>query len=305
MAGVKQVITDAVTGKEVPGNVLPVPKSLKLLGKFTRERTKPSVLRSRIMLTGRPGTGKSTFVNSIPEGALVLDLEGAGATIADPNALRWPDDITKVKDTAGEIRKLFDTLIQHAKEPGMPRMIVIDTLDELYEHFRRDFMRKHELEDVGDYKTGHGKGYAVLRDEIMGYLDRLYAAGYGWMAVVHISPQVLEEGVTIPTLCVPASMAQVLRRKCEHFFRIELSSTEKLTKVVNGKEVVVDKRLDKPRRVLEAAAGRFARNDVFDDVKVRLDFDAQIPLPLHGGWAAFEQAFDKAVEKRFSGAEAA
>lgn len=300
MSGVQQTVTSGVSG---------VPLALKALGtKVTRERRAVTANRSRLALTGRPGTGKSTLVNSNPK-ALILDLEGAGMTIRDPQALRFPSDMASLKHPADDIRKCFQVLVDNAGKPDMPETIVIDTLDELYDAFRRDLLQKHNLEDVGDYKGGHGKGYFVLRDEIIGWLDKLYRAGYGWCVICHIRPQTTADGAIIPTLAVPPSVAGVIYQKCEHFLQVELTSYANVTKTIKTsegtKEVAVQKKLDKPQRYLSAASGRHARSDVYDDVKARLNFPDQILLPPTGGWAEFEKAFDEAVQNRLTNREAA
>lgn len=284
-----QTIVNPMTNKVIPDDVLPVPSDLKNIPGVGLSNERPDPNSSRFLLTGVPGIGKSTFLFSNPR-AIVVDLENSAQTCHDLRALPFqPTSAQKVRD-------FIEKLIKRG--PKDYKMVVFDSYDELVELFSNELMEKNGLEDVGDYKGGHGKGYFVVRREIFGLLDRLRRAGFGWTLIAHVSKRD-ENGRTVQNLAVSGSFRDIAVRKVDHLMHLEWHTPDKVIppKKPGGNPIVLPGK-GAPVRVLAMRPGGESRRGSLDDVKVRLPFPDHVNLPEYGSWAAFEKEFAEAVDRR-------
>lgn len=290
---------DMMTKKEVASDLL----SLKGVSRGLRPA---GINRSRIVLSGKPGTGKSTLIRSNPK-AIILDFEDSGRTVASPESLRFgPDPESNFYPTADEYRKFIDQLIaRRAAGKTDIDMVGVDSFDKMVECFSRDLCQKNKLESVGDYGGGHGKGYWIVRDEISTLLDQLYRAGYGWVLISHIVQKSIKDGENerlISSLSVSDTFKSFLWQNCEHMFfmdrDVKVVESAPEVRTVNGKQVTLPKKSETVKvRCLKTSPGGLWSGGITDDVKVRLPFDDNIQVPLKGGWQAVESAFDVALKR--------
>jgi len=289
---VEQTVKNVMTGGKVDREILPVPPDLVGIPGVGHPQTRPNANQSRYLLTGVPGSGKSTLFFSNPK-AIVVDLEQSADKVSDPSALPFTPPIDGVTPTQ-HVRNFLERLIKRGpKDYGM---VVFDTYDELVELFQTELMDKNKLEDVGDYSGGHGKGYFVVRREIFGYLDRLRRRGFGWALIAHISEKEVD-GKSRRSLAVSASYRDIAVRKTDHLLHMEHRIPNRVIEV-KGKRITVSGGSGNPICVLAMRPGGESRRGSLDDVKVRLPFPDTIEVPEFGGWAAFEAEFEKAVDLR-------
>lgn len=287
-----------ITGREIPKDLVGV-KGLR--AGFVI----PTAQEMRLVITGQPGAGKSTLMNSNPH-LLSLDPERGGDTVADPQALRWtppPDTDPKVLDKA--YLAFADKIIARKLKGATDiKMIGIDTLDEMISLFQRALCLREEVDDVGDIGGGHGKGYFIVRDAIFGMLDKVYRAGMGWIIIVHTATKTVmigNEEKQMSGLAISSSYMRTVFQKCEHMMFVEHG----IEKVPGGKEVTVVRgkkierpgkaKLEKVRKLKTRPGGLWQGGDT-NDVKVRVPLPEQMILPKVGGWNLLTKAYEKATK---------
>jgi len=264
----------------------------------------PSANRGRYVITGKPGTGKSTLVHSNPA-AFVLDPEHGGSSVADPMALRYtPPDDTPEGSHADAYLAVVEALIKRRRSGAQDiQLIGIDTIDEMIEIFLRDFCRKHKIDDPLDFKDGTGNAYTIVRKDIFGMLDRIYRAGFGWVILAHVQPKTVrlgQESKIIQQLAVSDSFKGIIKRKCEHMLFVERSTRQDkepdTVRMVGDKKIMLPgKTITIPCRILKTSPGGLWEGDTTDEIKVRIPLENRIDLPETGGWDALSQAYDRAV----------
>ena len=247
--------------------------------------------KNRIMLVGRGGSGKSTLINSDSRIA-ILDLEKGGRTVRQPRAIRFsPPPTTPFVHRAQYCRDVVKKLVTRKKSGKDDiQMLGIDTIDSLIHAFALEMMNREKITDPGDYGGGHGKGYAVLRNDIMdNILGPVTQAGMGWVIICHITPIKIRAGEG-DKLVNELSMSQSFRgaffKECDHFLAMEN------TKVVDKKS----RQAVTAKQILCTPGGTWA-NGAIPDVKVRVPIKARIVLPINDPFAALEKEYNLACEK--------
>lgn len=264
----------------------------------------PSCNRGRYVITGKPGTGKSTLAHSNPA-AFILDPERGGSSVADPVAVRFtPPDKTPDGHHAEAYVGIVEALIKRRQAGATDiQHIGIDTIDELVEIFLRDFCIKNRIDDPLDYRDGNGNGYTIVRKDIFGMMDRVCRAGFGWSILAHVQPKTIklgQETKIVQQLAVSDSFKGVITRKCEHMLFVERSTTQRkepdTVRTISGKRVTIPgKVVTQPCRILKTSPGGLWGGDTTDEVKVRIPLENRIDLPETGGWGSLSQAYTRAV----------
>lgn len=264
----------------------------------------PPVNRGRYVITGKPGTGKSTLVHSNPA-AFILDPERGGSSVANPVALRYtPPEDTPEGSHAEAYMIIVEALITRRVRGARDiQLIGIDTIDKLIEIFLEDFCLKHKIDDPLDYKDGNGNAYTIVRKSIFGMLARIYRAGFGWTILAHVQPKTVRVGQDskiIQQLAVSDSFKGVIKRECEHMLFVERSTRQEkepnVVRTVKGRKITIPgKTVTVPCRILKTSPGGLWEGDTTDEIKVRIPLENRIDLPEIGGWDALSQAYDQAV----------
>lgn len=267
----------------------------------------PTANEGRYVFVGRPGCGKSTLLHSNPR-AFILDAEGGGRTVDDPQAGVYTVPKSVPPGKQAEAYKKMAELIIDRKRKGKTdvEMLGIDSIDKFIEIFLRDFCLNHNIKDPLEYKDGNGNAYTIVRKEIFGLLDEAYRAGLGWSILAHVTPKTKQvNGTTrvIQTLAVSDSFAVAVRRECEHMLFIEFATrrwTEKgTTKTIPGGKVIKIPGEEKKEttRVLRTLPGGVWKGETSNEVKTRVPFPDKAVVPKIGGWASLTQAYESAVQE--------
>lgn len=266
----------------------------------------PTENECRLLITGSPGSGKSTFLNSNPH-LLMVDVERGGRTVADPRAMRYSIPVTTDPARAdGAYLEFVDKIIaRKIKGTTDIKMVGFDSADELITLFQRALCLRESCQDVGDVGGGHGKGYAIVREVIAAMLDKLHQAGLGWAIVAHTTTKTVilnKEEVQVASLAVSDTYKSMLLRKCEHFLFVE-SGVEVVPqpptfREVKGRKIeTVHAPIPVPCRFLKTAPGGIWRGGEATELKVRVPLPDRIKLPQLGGYDAFASAYLRAVEQ--------
>lgn len=284
-----------------------IPKDLQGISGVQTGFDIPTVQQSRLVITGQPGAGKSTFLNSNPH-LISLDPEQGGRTVADPQALRFtPPANTDPAQLDKAYLAFADKLIAR-KLGGRDdfKMVCVDSLDELIGIFQRALCLRAATDgmipEIGDIGGGHGKGYAMVRESIFGMLDKIHRAGLGWACIAHTTIKTVtvdNKEVQVSGLAMSQSYMSALFRKCEHMMFIEHG-----IQVVPGKMVPVivgARTINKPGkstnqrvRKLKTRPGGLWQGGSTNDVKVRVPLKNEYILPKVGGWGLFAEAYEEA-----------
>jgi hypothetical protein len=257
-----------------------------------------------LVIQGRPGCGKSSLVASNPR-CLLFDLEKNAGTVIDPAAERVevrPTSTTAAKDIRAGVDGFLsayrtDTALREAFST-----IAFDSYDRLVEIFQHDLCREHGIEDPGEYKTGHGKGYFKVRDELFDMFERILRAGLGVVLTAHLGPQDIripgkKEPETHITLSVSKTFRNQLVRTRHMMFRIECQPVKVKKKTKGG--VVLDLPSDDPTaREYVLITDTSTNPGDFDSPKATVPMGSSLVIPAVGGWQAIRNAYFGAVEVR-------
>jgi hypothetical protein len=282
----------------------PIPDDLaKIPGVVSGFRPVP-INQARFVFAGRPGSGKSTLVHSNPK-AFIIDPEDGSRTVDDPQAIVYqlPSNIPPGKQ-AEAYMKIVDTIVERKRKGKTDiEMLGIDTIDELIDIFLVDLCINHSIDDPGDYKDGHGKGYSVVGKAIFGMLDKVHRAGLGWTVIAHLTEstrRIGQEEKVIQSLGISDSFARALRRKCEHMAFVDPATSTKAaptrTKMVGGKAIELPGKIKlEPIRVLRTFPGGLWKGESTGDIKVRVPLPDKTELPKVGGWDILTKVYDEAI----------
>lgn len=269
----------------------------------------PEAGRLRLFLQGKVGAGKTFFACSWPRTA-VLDFESKATAVRR----RGPGtEIFRFK-TAKE----YDALIEMLVADGIAGQaafdtVVIDTVLSFRELRRRAITEEYRSRrmlkgpgDITDYKS-EGAGWSILNADVNNTFERLYQAGYGWIALAHVVPKWRESGGT--SICswdsvLNAGVLDYLHGQCEYcaFF-------ERVSDVVKrvGPARKVGTRM-MPGVATEESISRYQL--CFLPPDPRLPVREHIPLeqevieiPEGGGHAAFAALYHKAGQRWLADAE--
>jgi len=284
-----------------------IPKDLQAIPGLSTGFDVPNVQQTRLVITGQPGAGKSTLLNSNPH-LLSLDPERGGRTVADPKALRFtpPAKIDPAQLDKAYLAFADGVVARKLAGSNDIQMVCVDSLDELIGIFQRALCLRSAtggvVPEIGDVGGGHGKGYALVREDIFGMLDKIYRAGMGWACVAHTTLKTVTvdgKEVQVSGLAMSQSYMSALFRKCEHMMFIEhgiQTIREPDTfKTIAGKKVKVPgKSVNQKVRKLKTRPGGLWQGGTTNDVKVRVPLKDEYILPKLGGWDLFTEAYEEA-----------
>lgn len=272
----------------------------------------PSATEARLLITGTPGSGKSTFLNSNPK-LIMVDIETGGRTVADPRAMRFCLPPTVKPAEADNVVLSFVDKIIARKIKGATDIETVgfDSADELISLFQRALCLRETdpaaltLLDIGDVGGGHGKGYAAVREAIAAMLDRLHRAGLGWAVIAHTVTKTVtvgKEEIQIASLAVSDTYKSMLLRKCEHFLFVEsgvqLVTPPPTIKMVKERKIeTVHPPVPIPCRFLKTAPGGIWKGAEATELKVRIPLPDRIKLPQLNGFGTFSDAYNVAVSQ--------
>jgi len=294
-----------MTGREIP-------KDLQGMEGMRSGFVVPSLMQSRLVITGQPGSGKSTLLNSNPS-LISLDPERGGDTVADPQALRFtPPPGTDPAHLDQAYLTFVDKLILRRRKGATDiGMVCIDSIDEMIGLFQAAICRREGVLDVGDAFGGHGKGYARAGEAIFGMLDKVHQAGFGWAIIAHTKTKTVmvgKEERQVSGLSVSDSYKALIWRKCEHMLFVEhgmkMVAGEKEVKVIKGRKIIKPGKtiMERVRKLKTSPGGLWQGGDT-NDVKVRIPLPDEIILPKVGGWGVLDEAYRGAVDTLKKGNE--
>lgn len=127
----------------------------------------------RMLLYGIPKIGKSTFASKFKK-ALFLACESGhkGLKICKLNITSWQDFLEAV-----------DTLLELDDDDRKFKLIVIDTVSNLFKYCQDYVCKKNKIEHVSDKKWG--KGWDLLQQEFERPIMQLSMSNYGIMFISH------------------------------------------------------------------------------------------------------------------------
>jgi energy-coupling factor transporter ATP-binding protein EcfA2 len=267
----------------------------------------PTSNETRLLITGSPGSGKSTFLNS-NKNLLMIDVERGGKTVADPQAMRYsapPTTDPAILDKA--YLEFVDKIIaRRVKGATDISMIGIDSMDEFIDIFLNAYCVRYGVQDpIQQIDGGSGNIYTMVRKEICNMLDRVHRAGMGWAIVGHSVTKTIRLGGEeryVSTLAMSDSFRSVFHRKCEHFLYVEagveIVNLPPVVKVVNGKSHSKPQApAARPCRFLKTAPGGIWKGADAQDLKIRVPLSDRITLPAVAGYNAFSVDYDRAVKQ--------
>lgn len=281
-----------------------VPKDLAGIAGIEAGFQPPSSSACRLLITGDPGSGKSTFLNSNP-GLFMLDEEAGGKTVADPQALRYtaPATVPDAERDRAYIQMVDAIVARKLAGATDITMIGIDSYDAMVNTFQLALALRNDVADVGDVGGGHGKGYALVREAIFGMLKKAYRAGLGWAVIAHSVVKTVTVGREerqISSLAVSDSYKAAIFRECEHFLfverGVELVARPPLVQIVKGQKITKEQDPETVAgRFLKTAPGGVWSGSEAKELKVRVPLPDKIRLPQTGGYGVFTEAYDNAV----------
>ena len=143
------------------------------------ERTKPvtELGKQTILLYGRPKIGKSEMASKAPE-AIFFECEPGlnHLEVFKVPTYKWEDFLDACK------------LIAKGDHPF--KTIVIDTIDNAFKMCSEHVCAKHGVDYEGD--LGHGKGWALVKNEWHRVLTRLASLPYGLILISHAQDKIIE-----------------------------------------------------------------------------------------------------------------
>jgi hypothetical protein len=151
----------------------------------------PPPERLRLVVSGAPNTGKSTFVASIP--ALHIDPECGADFVLRPNGKRFTPD-------SPEDLEEFLTWLKQVGPNGVGfKHVVIDTVERwrasVCRYLVNDFNEKSKkrqiiyVSEIGEHGAGHGRA----NDRIAMHLHDLFDAGFGWTVTSQLVSDLIDD----------------------------------------------------------------------------------------------------------------
>lgn len=300
-------MTSVITGTVIP-------KDLAGIDGIEVGFNPPSPNESRLLITGTPGSGKSTFLNSNAK-LLMIDIEAGGRTVADPLAMRYtpPPNIAPIEADLSVVAFVDKIIARKIKGATDIAMIGFDSADELVSLFQRALCLRASdptsgplgLCDIGDWGGGHGKGYSNVRETIANMLDRIHRAGLGWAVIAHTTTKTVtigKEEILVSSLAVSDTYKSMFIRKCEHFLFVEagaelIAPPPTVTEVKGHKHTKIHAPVPVPCRFIKTAPGGIWKGGEATELKIRVPLPDRIKLPQIGGFGTFSKAYERAVKQ--------
>lgn len=261
---------------------------------------KPSC-QQRIMLCGWPGSGKTTWVLSIPR-CLVIDTEYGSDELMQVHKSSSRISVAKWE----EVEEVLKALEADA-ETGKRRFdtVAIDTADGLggnQHSLAGEFIVRDSNADVIGAFGSNGSGWARMSELYSRTFLRVQAAGYGYVATCHLTrKQVDDFGGGSRTM-----ITRDLTRRCDAILRnrvgfigvlqrkIEAVIEKGTTTVAGVKVSVVKGTRDVPQHsvVWRASSGDSATQEM---VKSRVGIKDRMVFDETNGWSEWSKDYERAI----------
>jgi hypothetical protein len=248
----------------------------------------------RLFIVGPSGEGKTTFVSSIPNTAIIDFDDGANA-VPGSRATR-----IHVRDYAHFDQVINKMVLDNTQGKRHWDRVAIDTIDELIAMIKHQLEEEKGVEDITEYRST-GYGYNMILQRFWSKILDLEQAGYSWAIVGHM--RTIEEtdpATKKPVTRIRESVYPGVAKK------ILTKSDFKLTVycIPQTIERKVMKTLPDGRKI-EVPAGTETRLVYYVDSMTTEARDGKqrgVPsmerkfeLPLCGGWDVFKAKYDSAV----------
>ncbi len=277
--------------------------------KLTQTPGLPKPGRLRLFLQGKVGSGKTFFACSWPRTA-ILNFENKASAVRK----RGPGTHIFHFKTPKEYADLIEMLIADglAGHPAFDT-VAFDTALAFREIRRKAITEEYRAQkmlkgpgDITNYKA-EGAGWSILNADVTNTFERLYQAGYGWIALAHVVPKWRESGGNAHCSyesVLNAGVLDYLHSQCEYcaFFQRRTETIKK-----QGPPRKVGTRM-MPGADMEETIQRYQL--CFLPPDPRLPVREHIPLgqevidiPDGGGHAAFTALYTEAGRHWFADAE--
>lgn len=135
--------------------------------------------RKKIWIYGAPFSGKTTLADHFPN-PIMLNTDG--------NLNSFTAPVIEIKETLdGRIKtpawENFKAAIDELQKGSDFETIVVDLVEDAYEHCRRWCYQKYGFEHESD--AGYGKGYDLIRTEFLSTMKRLMTLDYNIVLISH------------------------------------------------------------------------------------------------------------------------
>jgi GTPase SAR1 family protein len=153
----------------------------------TKRKTKIEVFS--ILLYGAPKIGKTTLASKFPKPLFLATEPGL-------------DALDTYQVNVQEWKQMLDTLTALKREQHDFKTVVVDTLDNAYLLCSKAVCQAHGKEHESDF--GHGKGWALVRNEFQNFLTRLVQLPTGTILISHSQTKEIDTPAGKVVRTVPA-----------------------------------------------------------------------------------------------------
>ena len=139
--------------------------------------------KKKIWIYGQPYSGKTTFADQSPT-PLNLNTDGNVKYVTMPR-LAIKDEVTLEGRLTNRkfAWEIFKEAISDLEKGSDFETIVVDLLEDTYEHCRRYVFDKNKIEHESD--SGYGKGWDLVRTEYLSNIKRLLNLDYNIILISH------------------------------------------------------------------------------------------------------------------------
>ena len=136
-----------------------------------------------VLITGRPGVGKTTLAESAPL-PLLIDLENG----VDRVEACYRGDVSTVDESMSDIEK-YDAFIQDLKSPEVAqyKTIIIDSLGRLIDMMKPVVIKENKVNGLSDGRTLSLKGYGAIKAKIHDFLGLVKSLNKHIIIIAHVS----------------------------------------------------------------------------------------------------------------------
>jgi hypothetical protein len=232
------------------------------------EKTKPktNLMDHVIFLYGIPKIGKSTLVSEIED--VLFFNTGGGLDALECYQTPIPDWST-----------FLEACAEFVKGEHKYKVIAIDTIDRLHKQCVSYLMDKHKVQHPSDLEWG--KGYDMVKDELMRPLTKLALSQYGLVLISHVDEKEIK------------TRTATITRSCPTLQGYIWVMIDGLTGVIMFMTAIQDK--DGYRRIIRTtpnesyiAGDRTKRLASFGDIEILKD---------RPNWKRIEEIFNNYQEK--------